>query len=253
MNQQFDFWKNWTQARIGLGRSGHSIPTSEVLELRWAHAVARDAVLSPWQIESAREVLAAQGEETITLSSQIQNREEYLRRPDLGRRLSQGSLDQLTRLKAQQYQLAFVVSDGLSSAAVDRHLIPFWSVLRSRLEQFRLKIAPLILIPYSRVAISDDVGGALGAELVVILVGERPGLSSADSLGAYLTYDPKPGKTDSERNCISNIRPPHGCSYEIAAEKLSYLIRESLVRKLSGIQLKEEWQLIESPVDDLLS
>lgn len=235
-----DFWKNWTEARIDLGRTGHALRTPEVLALRWAHALAKDAVLTPWDVKNTRDVLQALGEKPLILSSKVENRDDYLKRPDLGRKLKPQSTQKLSSLKSKQYDLVFIISDGLSSAAINKHLLPFWSVLKAHLAEYSLKIAPPILVPFARVAISDDVGFAIGAKLSVILLGERPGLSTPDSLSAYLTYDPKPENTDALRNCISNICPPKGCSHEKAAQKLLYLIRESLQRKLSGVSLKEE-------------
>lgn len=235
-----DFWQNWTKARIDLGRTGHALLTSEVLALRWAHALAKDAVLASWQEKLTLDELKALGEKPLLLCSKITDRQEYLKRPDLGRRLSEKSAKKLLSLKSKQYDVVFVISDGLSKDAIEHHLIPFWIIFKAQLNNFSLKVAPLMLIPFSRVAIADEVGSLLGAKLSVILIGERPGLSSFDSLSAYLTYNPQPKNTDSQRNCISNIGPPKGFSYEIAAEKLIYLIRESLQRKLSGVSLKEE-------------
>lgn len=236
---RLDFWKTWTKARIDLGRTGHGLKTQEVLALKWAHALAKDAVLASWTVKETSDSLESLGEKTLILASRVKNREEYLKRPDLGRKLEQGSYKKLLSLKSQ-YDVVFIISDGLSTTAIEHHLMPFWTVFKTQLKNYSLKVAPLILVPFSRVALSDDVGVALGAKLSIILIGERPGLSMPDSLSAYLTYDPRPENTDSNRNCLSNICPPTGLSYDAASQKLIYLVRESLQRKLSGVGLKEE-------------
>ncbi len=230
------FW-NWTKARINLDRLGHGLLTKDILSLKWAHALAKDAVLTPWDVKDSKNKLLALNEKSLILSSKVNDKDEYLRRPDLGRKLSSESIKALSALNP--CDLVFIISDGLSSTAI-RHLVPFWQVFKEQLENYTLNIAPLMLVPFSRVAIADEIGFLLKAKLAIIFIGERPGLSSPDSLSIYLTYDPKPSNTDSDRNCISNICPPNGLSYELAVDKLDFLIRESLQRKLSGVELKEE-------------
>lgn len=247
MSQDLIFWKKWTQARIGVGVTGHSIPTQELLNFRWAHAAARDAVLKPWDVSSTQLQIQAINLETQMLSSQTESREEFLRRPDLGRALSGKSIDFLKQTHAQSaFDLCLIASDGLSALAIEEHLAAFLSVLYPKLNSILTKISPLFLVPYGRVAISDQIGALTHSQLCVIFIGERPGLSAPNSMGVYMTYAPRVGNPDSLRNCISNIRPPHGLNYEDASRKLSYLIRESLKLKQSGVLLKEADSLLTS-------
>lgn len=226
-----------TQARVGLGRAGNSLPTSELLEFRLAQARARDAVHIALDVQSLRAELREIGMESIALVSAARNRTEYLRRPDLGRKLSPESLADLKSL-ATQAGIAFVIADGLSALAVHRHAPPLLRLVAGELRESGESVAPVIIATQGRVAIGDEIGAALSAELSVVLIGERPGLSAPDSLGVYLTWHPKPGRSDAERNCISNIRP-EGLSYEAAAFKLLFLVREARRLKLSGVHLKE--------------
>lgn len=170
------------------------------------------------------------------------DRTAYLQRPDLGRRLDQHSVQQLEArrpIKADAYDVAFIIADGLSALAVQRHAIHFLNVMIPKCQQENWRLAPLTLVQQGRVAISDEIGMLLGARLAAILIGERPGLSSPDSMGIYMTYEPRTGKTDVDRNCISNVRS-EGLSYEMAAHKLFFLISEALRRGLSGVNLKDE-------------
>jgi ethanolamine ammonia-lyase small subunit len=218
--------RRYTMARVGLGRAGNAVPVRAMLEFQLAHARARDAVhfpLNPVEFGG------------VILQSAARDRAEYLRRPDLGRRLSDASRAQLTPLRAA-FDIAFVIADGLSALAVHRNARPLLEALIPRLDT-ALRIAPLTVVEQGRVAIGDEIGELLGAALVVVLIGERPGLSSPDSLGAYLTWNPRPGRTDAERNCISNIRP-EGLSIGAAAELLLFLISEARAGKLSGVHLK---------------
>ncbi len=234
--------KEHTQARIGLHRIGHSLSTEDLLDFQIAHALARDAVQETWNVADFEKKMKALGEKPIRVETAISIREQYLKFPTLGRVLTTSSRDKLIKYsKRHQVDIVFIITDGLSVPAINMHAIPFWKTLKPLLQSSfeKLKIA-LVLAPYGRVALSDGVGKALGAKLSVILVGERPGLSSINSLGIYLTYNPKPGNSDANRNCISNVHPPEGLSYAIAAEKLMFLITESLRLKLSGTQLKEE-------------
>jgi ethanolamine ammonia-lyase small subunit len=220
-----------TRARIGLGRTGDAMAIADVLEFQLAHAKARDAVHTKLDVTA----LAAQTTGgAIAVHSQAETREIYLRRPDLGRRLSP---DCAALLKPGDYDVVFVVADGLSATAVMQNAVPMLNAAISRLAG--LRIAPVVIATQARVAIGDDIGEALGAKICAILIGERPGLSVAESLGIYLTYAPKRGTPDSARNCISNIHGKGGLSYDAAGDMLAWLIRESLRRKLTGVGLKE--------------
>lgn len=220
-----------TRARIGLGRCGDGIPTAANLDLQLAHARARDAVHGAVDFKAMAERLTPL--ETIQVRSLCDNRTQYLARPDLGR---QARPDSLAQLSGGPYDVAFVIGDGLSAAAIEHHAEKtLWACL-NRLGG--LKIAPVVLAEQARVALADAVGERLEARVVVILIGERPGLSAPDSLGAYITYAPKVGRMDSERNCVSNIHLD-GLSYEAAGDKIAWLIREANRHCLSGIGLKE--------------
>jgi ethanolamine ammonia-lyase small subunit len=227
--------RDFTPARVALGRTGHSVPTAELLRFQLDHARARDAVhekLDP----------ASLGLEVIVLESEARDRNIYLRRPHLGRRVSAASLD---LLKEGAYDAAIVIADGLSARAVHRHAPPLLNELLPKLKAEDWKLAPLTVVINGRVAAGDEVGAALGARMVAVLIGERPGLSSPDSLGVYLTWEPRPGRTNAERNCISNIRA-EGLSYAAAAHRLHLLMRESRSRRISGVALKEAIPLLEN-------
>ena len=227
--------RDYTPARVELGRAGVSVPTRALLEFQLAHAKARDAVHLPLAVNSLAVELKQKGIDSISLSSAARNRDEYLKRPDLGRRLSDASRERLDALRAE-YDASFVIADGLSALAVHRHAVPLLELLLCSLDW---RIAPVAIVEQGRVAIGDDIGESLGARMVVVLIGERPGLSSPDSLGAYLTWHPRPGRADAERNCISNVRA-EGLSYAAAAQKLLFLMNESRRLKLSGVRLKED-------------
>ena len=226
--------RDYTMARVELGRTGASVPTRALLEFQLAHAKARDAVHLPLAVNSLVVELKQKRLESITVASAARDRDEYLRRPDLGRRLSGDSRERLSALRAE-YDASIVIADGLSALAVHRHAVPLLELL---LRDLDWRIAPVAIVEQGRVAIGDEIGELLGARMVVILIGERPGLSSPDSLGAYLTWQPRRGRTDAERNCVSNIRA-EGLSYAAAAHKLLFLMNESRRLKLSGVRLKE--------------
>jgi ethanolamine ammonia-lyase small subunit len=229
-----DSWlalRRFTQARIALGRAGHAVPTQELLAFQLAHAEARDAV---------HEQVRGGGEQAMILDTPVAGRSEYLRRPDFGRVLSTESRRWLKGVAAAETDVALIVTNGLSSTAVERHGIPLLQAIVTGCRERQLRIAPVALVANGRVALADDIGSALNARVAVIVVGERPGLSAADSLGIYLTFAPHPGNSDAQRNCISNIRPPEGLSYEDAAAKLLYLTGEAMRRGISGVALKEE-------------
>jgi ethanolamine ammonia-lyase small subunit len=240
-----DAWealRTLTPARIALGRAGTSLPTSAQLAFQFAHAQARDAVHVPLDVPG---LVAALGGPVITLHSAASDRLEYLQRPDLGRQLGAASAAQLEALAAegtQGFDVAIVIADGLSSLAVQRHAAPMVARLLELAGHEGWRLAPLVVVEQGRVAVADEVAERLGARMVVNLIGERPGLSSPDSLGLYFTYAPRAGLTDAARNCISNVRP-QGLSYATALHKLAYLMREACRRQLSGVSLKDEAQV----------
>jgi len=219
-----------TPARISLGRAGTSLPTSEVLRFAAAHAAARDAVHLPLDVQGLLAALRAHGFEAAIATSRATSRTEYLTRPDLGRQLAHAAL-----ATGDRGGLCIVVADGLSAIAAQRHAVPLLVALRD------LGVAAdrLVVATQARVAIGDAIGERVGAALVLVLIGERPGLSSPDSLGAYLTWQPRTGRVDSERNCVSNIRP-EGLPIADAAARIAWLVRESRRRRLTGIGLKDD-------------
>ena len=234
--------RSLTPARVGLGRSGVSLETRDLLEFQRCHAQARDAIHS--RLEAA--ALAAplkeiSGIDVIRLHSAAPDRATYLQRPDLGRKLDEASIKQLTShatpSESHASTLAIIVADGLSALAVERHAAPLIKELLPRLEGWQL--APVCVVEQARVAIGDEIGHALGAQISVVLIGERPGLSSPDSLGAYITWAPRLGRTDAERNCVSNIRA-EGLTYAQAAAQLRYYLIEACRRQLTGVALKEQ-------------
>lgn len=234
-----------TPARIALGRAGTSLPTRAQLDFQFAHAQARDAVHLPFEHAGLREALHTRGHVTLLLASAAGDRHTYLQRPDLGRRLSAASagiLDDLACSEGKGYDLAIVIADGLSSLAVNRHSLPFLERLLEQVQAEQWTLAPIVLVEQGRVAVADEIGERLGAKMTVILIGERPGLSSPDSLGLYFTYAPKVGLTDARRNCISNVRL-EGLSHAMATFRLMYLMREACRRQLSGVDLKDEAQV----------
>ena len=234
--------RNLTPARIALGRAGTSLPTGAQLDFQFAHAQARDAVHLAFDHAGLATQLGDRGRESLVLHSAATDRHQYLQRPDLGRRLNEESIATL-RQHAQAnpggVDLAIVVADGLSALAVHRHTLPFLARFEEQAAADGWTSAPVVLVQQGRVAVADEVGELLGARMTVMLIGERPGLSSPDSLGLYFTYGPKVGLTDAYRNCISNIRL-EGLSYGMAAHRLLYLMREACRRQLSGVNLKDE-------------
>ncbi|MEN2397323.1 ethanolamine ammonia-lyase subunit EutC [Pseudomonas halotolerans] len=237
--------RNLTPARIALGRTGTSLPTQAQLDFQYAHAQARDAVHLAFDHEGIRAQLTERGRESLLLHSAASDRNSYLQRPDLGRRLDEASVHILQDHVAANpggVDLAIVVADGLSALAVHRHTLPFLARLEEQTAAEGWSTSPVILVEQGRVAVADEVAQRLGAKMSVILIGERPGLSSPDSLGLYFTYNPKVGLTDAYRNCISNVRL-EGLSYGMAAHRLIYLMREACRRQLSGVNLKDEAQV----------
>jgi ethanolamine ammonia-lyase small subunit len=230
--------RRFTPARISLNRTGNSLTTSDLLDFSLAHALARDAVHNQLDSESIIQQLKAADLEFIQVHSAAKDRATYLRRPDLGRKLEESSRTLLAEAKpAIQPDIVFVIADGLSAIAPERYAVPIIQQIRQLLPDW--SSGPVVIAEQARVALGDEAGELLQAEITVMLIGERPGLSSPDSLGIYLTYDPKPGRTDAERNCISNVRA-EGVSIERAAETLSYLITSARRLQLSGVGLKDD-------------
>jgi ethanolamine ammonia-lyase small subunit len=234
-----------TPARIGLGRHGHGLPTTPLLEFQLAHARARDAVHEKFCPER---VAADLGDlQTRIVHSLAAERQTYLQRPDLGRRLLEADMARLSHSDSgnvgsggeaqKHHDVAFVIADGLSPPAVHAHAVPLLHTLYPMLDNWR--IAPIVIACQARVALGDEIGSLLNASLVAVLIGERPGLSAPDSLGVYLTWQPRPGRQDSERNCISNIRPPTGLSHGQAASRLAWLMNAARNQRLTGVSLKD--------------
>ncbi|TKB07322.1 ethanolamine ammonia-lyase subunit EutC [Desulforhopalus sp. IMCC35007] len=229
--------QKFTDARIGLGRCGSSLPLKQRLEFKLAQARARDAVHQPANLEEIAVQLNKRAYSSLQLGSSVRDREEYLRRPDKGRCLS-GESQKILEVQKKGYDLSIVICDGLSAPAIHQSASGVAGGLLDLFRKTPLTVAPTSLVKNGRVAIGDEIGSALGAQMTVVLIGERPGLSSPNSLGAYLTYGPKPGTTDEARNCVSNIRPG-GMAVEEAVRKISYLIEKALQQRQTGIELKD--------------
>lgn len=241
--------REFTDARIGLGRAGVSLPTDQLLEFQLAHARAKDAVHLPLDVDDLCQQLAelASDAPPVVVHSRAEDRMTYLQRPDWGRRLDAASRDRLSHSEdtpQAPYDLAIVIVDGLSSRAIQQNAAPFLDALLNALDndpQHDWRLAPLTIVEQGRVAIGDEIGELLNARTVLVMIGERPGLSSPDSMGLYLTWAPRIGLTDACRNCISNVRPA-GLAYPEASRRLLYLLRESRQKQLSGVQLKDRTQ-----------
>lgn len=233
--------RRYTDARIALGRAGHSLPTAPHLAFQLAHAQARDAVHQPFDALGVAADVRALGLEALHLHSAAPDRATYLQRPDLGRRLDDASRAVLQQRPATPADLAFVVGDGLSARALHQNAVPLIAATLRHLQADAppWTVAPVAIVEQARVAVGDDVGAALQARCVVVLIGERPGLSSPDSMGLYLTWAPKAGLTDANRNCISNVRPA-GLPVEAAAAKLVQLLRAARAGQISGVALKDQ-------------
>jgi ethanolamine ammonia-lyase small subunit len=244
---QADPWqalRKFTPARIALGHAGTSLPTQAHLAFQLAHALARDAVHLPLDTAALTEALGAAGAQVIHTHSAAIDRLTYLQRPDLGRQLDEPSAASLEAAPGGKggVDLVVVIADGLSSLAVQRHAVPMFKLIAELAAGESWCMGPVVVVEQGRVAVADEVAQRLGARMAINLIGERPGLSSPDSLGLYFTWAPRVGLTDAARNCISNIRP-EGLSYATAAHKLGYLMREACKRQLSGVQLKDEAQV----------
>jgi ethanolamine ammonia-lyase small subunit len=240
----WDALRRFTNARIALGRAGSSLPTSPLLAFELAHAQARDAVHEPLDTAALADDLHAAGFDTLEVASAAPDRDHYLRRPDLGRALSEDSAKRLAHIDANEPEIVFVAADGLSAFAARRHAVPLLTALRAKLEGWR--IAPIVIATQARVALGDRIGELLRAQIVVVMIGERPGLSSPDSLGLYVTYAPRADRNDAERNCISNVRP-EGLSYDAAAFKLHWLLNEARRIRLTGVGLKDHSEALPGP------
>ncbi|CAM2145030.1 Ethanolamine ammonia-lyase small subunit [Pararobbsia alpina] len=247
--------RQFTRARIALGRAGDSLPTEAVLDFGLAHAQARDAVHHPLDVALLSAALDAMHLPSIVVRSAAADRAQYLLRPDLGRRLHASAAETLDAYRAgnpasspqadgsdtDAPRILFVIADGLSAFAPQRHALPLLGEVLPRLHDW--SIGPIVIATQSRVALGDDIGERLNADVVVMLIGERPGLSSPDSLGIYLTWHPRVGRTDAERNCISNVRP-EGLGYDTAAHKLHYLLMRARDLRITGVALKDESGLL---------
>ncbi len=236
----WDNLKQFTPARIALGRAGISLPTRASLDFQLAHALARDAVNIPVDFAELEQRLNLMGYQTLTLKTLAENQQIYLQRPDLGRLLSESAIDSLQQSAPVSADAVVVVADGLSSKAIEQHAEPFLSLLLPELQENGYALPPVCLVKHGRVAIGDAIAEHYSTRLCMVLIGERPGLSSPDSMGIYFTYQARAGiSTDADRNCISNIHK-NGLSYEQALKKLLFLLTEAEKIKLSGVNLKDE-------------
>lgn len=231
--------RSFTSARIALGKTGVSVPLKEVLTFKLAHAHARDAVFSELKTNDLINGLQPFGLPVYLLKTCAENRIVYLQKPDQGRRLHLSSAGKLHEAVKSPYDVAIVITDGLSASAINIHSVCLLQQLFVLFKQYNYAVAPVVIVQQGRVAVADEVGHLLSTKLSLILIGERPGLTMQESMGAYITYGPRPGLTDEARNCISNIHPG-GLSYETAAKKIIYFIRAAMELKLSGITLKED-------------
>jgi ethanolamine ammonia-lyase small subunit len=233
--------RQFTPARIALGRVGNSLPTDEVLRFGFAHALAQDAVHLPLDVALLETALRCARWQTLRAHSRASDRATYLLRPDHGRRLSDASAAALVGHGGKSFDLVFVAADGLSALAVQRHTVPLLEAMRPLLPD-AWSVGPVVIAEQGRVAIGDEIGELLRARMTVVLIGERPGLSSPDSLGIYLTFAPRLGRGDAERNCVSNVRP-EGLSYDAAAKRVIWLLNEASRNQLSGVGLKDHSEL----------
>jgi len=238
MSNTWDKLKILTTARVGLGCIGSSLPTSKVLEFQRAHASARSAVWLNWNYQELERQLVRLGESPLLLQSNAANREQYLRFPNKGRTLN---TDIVIPIKKLETDIAFIISDGLSALAIQNHFYQFWNVFFPLFKQSIPELTyKIFLVPFARVAISDEIGELAKSKLSLIFLGERPGLNSFDSMGIYMTFNPRKGNSDAHRNCISNVRIPHGLNYQHASIKLIHLMNESIRLQISGVNLKDD-------------
>ncbi len=237
-SDEWDALKAYTDARIALGKTGVSIPLRESLQFRLAHAHAKDAVYSQLNVASLANDLTTAGLPIYALRSQAKDRDTYLQRPDLGRLLDEPSAKRLQELNSPPADICLIIADGLSATAIHKNAGSVVTLLVRQVQQAGYSLAPIVLVEQGRVAITDAIGELLRPRLAIMLIGERPGLSSFDSLGAYITYSPQPGLTDERRNCISNIRK-QGLTPVMAVNKLMYIIETAFRLKLTGVELKD--------------
>jgi ethanolamine ammonia-lyase small subunit len=252
--------RRFTAARIATGRAGGSLPTAELLRFGLDHAFARDAVHSELDMDALESTLATLALPVIRVQTCVPGRLTYLQRPDLGRQLESQGRAGLERLRHEQVRafatadprpdVVILVADGLSATATQAHAAPLLIELVPRLRAANLKLGPLVTARHARVALQDEVSQLLAGQSSLILLGERPGLTAADSLGAYFVFNPRIGNTDAQRNCVSNIRPA-GLPIPAAAQTLEYLITESLRRRLSGTPLKDDRRLSSLRIEHL--
>jgi ethanolamine ammonia-lyase small subunit len=234
----WEILRQYTEARIALGRTGASLTTNNILLLNEAHASARDAIYQEFEKSAIEKSLQEINQQTIQLKSKVNSKKEFLLRPDLGRQLSEESIIKIkSQATAQQFDICVNISEGLSATAVNTNAIPLLNLLIKKWEEAHLSIAPICIIENGRVAISDETGYLLNSKVSIIIIGERPGLSASDSMGAYITYHPKPGNTNEQRKCVSNIREG-GLSYEAAAAEIYSLPEACIQLKMSGTLLK---------------
>lgn len=239
INDPWQELKRYTHARIALGRVGSSLPTKEILDFGLSHAIARDAVHLPLDVDALNGAIRMLGFSILAVHSKAVDRQRYLLRPDLGRSLSDESSTYLQSLKpTAPVDFMIVIGDGLSSLAIQRHAVPLLSALQPLIPE-SWQMGPVVIARQARVALADEVGVTMDARMIVMLIGERPGLSSPDSLGVYLTYAPKMNASDADRNCISNVRP-EGLPYVAAAKKLIWLAKEAMRLEISGVTLKDQ-------------
>lgn len=236
--------KAFTNARIALGKTGISVPLRESLQFKLAHAHAKDAVYSQLNIDDLKADLSSTDLPIYALQSRAENRDIYLKRPDLGRSLSDASIAQLQQINDAPADICLIIADGLSATAIHKNAGPVVRLLVEKVRQLNYSLAPLLLVEQGRVAITDAIGEWMCPRLAIVLIGERPGLSAFDSMGAYITYAPQPGLTDERRNCVSNIRD-QGLSPEMAVDKLVYLIQSAFHLQLTGVALKDRGGLLE--------
>lgn len=249
MKDAWEDLKQFTQARIAQGRAGCALTTQAALEFQLAHAKARDSIHQPWDVVSLSQTLDSLGLASMVLETAVKDRSHYLQRPDLGRQLNQTSIDNLQKFKTAHYDVVICLSNGLSSTAISQHGLGLLEAIITRFQAMNLTLGPICLAANARVALSDAIAEHLSSAIAIMMIGERPGLSADDSLGLYLTYQPGQDNTDANRNCISNIRPPEGLSYDMAAQKLAYLTQNAYRLGYSGVMLKDDMQQTENLPD----
>ncbi len=230
--------KAYTRARIALGKTGVSVPLKKSLQFKLAHAHAKDAVYSQLNLDDLTATLSATGLPVHSLRTRAVSRDMYLQRPDFGRLLDAQSEEQLRQLNSPPADVCIIIADGLSSTAIMKNAGPVVQLLIEKVRQAGYSLAPLVVVEQGRVAVTDAIGSVLNPRLAIIFIGERPGLSAFDSMGAYITYAPQPGLTDERRNCVSNIRE-QGLPAELAVDKIMYLIDSAFRLQLTGVALKD--------------